>query len=142
MIAGRQNLMQWAVMSGEVEVSLLSIPIITPYVKAGRMKVYGVTTAKRSPLLPEVPTIAESGISGYDYATWYAFVAPAGTPKPLLEKLSADITATLNGNEMKQRFLSLGLEPRPSRPEVVDQLIRSEITRWGPVVRGAGIQAQ
>ena len=61
---------------------------------------------------------------------------------PLLEKLSADITATLNGNEMKQRFLGLGLEPRPSRPEVVDQLIRSEITRWGPVVRGAGIQAQ
>jgi opacity protein-like surface antigen len=90
----------------------------------------------------DINWIGRNNNRGYDYATWYAFVAPAGTPKPLLEKLSADITATLNGNEMKQRFLSLGLEPRPSRPEVVDQLIRSEITRWGPVVRGAGIQAQ
>jgi tripartite-type tricarboxylate transporter receptor subunit TctC len=130
------------VIGGQIQMSFSQPLIVLPHLKGGRVKAQAITSAKRSIALPEYPTIAESGISGYDYATWYAFVAPAGTPKPLLEKLSADITATLNGNEMKQRFLSLGLEPRPSRPEVVDQLIRSEITRWGPVVRGAGIQAQ
>jgi tripartite-type tricarboxylate transporter receptor subunit TctC len=128
--------------AGRAQVIFGDVPSLMPSYKGGKMRLIGVTGNRRSVIAPEVPTIAESGLSGYDYATWYAFVAPAGTPKPLLEKLSADITATLNGNEMKQRFLSLGLEPRPSRPEVVDQLIRSEITRWGPVVRGAGIQAQ
>src|SRR6185503_17670965 len=69
-----------ALMSGEIDVALLSIPVVTPQVKAGRMRIYGVTTAKRSPMLPDVPTIAESGVEGYEFGNWHGLFAPAGTP--------------------------------------------------------------
>ena len=81
-------------------------------------------------------------MAGYEYSTWYAFVAPAATPKDIVEKLGAAINAVMAAPEMKQRFLGLGLEARGSRPDYVSQLIKDEIVRWGPIVKAAGIKPQ
>jgi len=128
--------------AGRAQVIFADIPSLVPSYKGGKIRLIGVTGSRRSVIVPEVPTIAESGVAGYDYATWYAFVAPAATPKDVVAKLNADIVAVLNSATMKKRFLDLGLEPRPSTPEHVNQLIPAEIARWEPIVRGAGIQPQ
>src|SRR4029077_4036853 len=80
-----------ALMSGEIDVALLSIPVVAPQAKAGRVRVYGVTTAQRSPLLPDVPTIAESGVDGFESGNWHALFAPAGTPDREVRRLHAAI---------------------------------------------------
>ena len=128
--------------AGRAQVIFADIPSLVPSYKGGKIRLIGVTGSRRSVIVPEVPTIAESGVAGYDYATWYAFVAPAATPKDLVSKMNADIVSVLNSATMKKRFLDLGLEPRPSTPEHVNQLIPAEIARWEPIVRGAGIQPQ
>ena len=128
--------------AGRAQVIFADIPSLVPSYRGGKIRLIGVTGSRRSVIVPEVPTIAESGLPGYDYATWYAFVAPAATPKDTLARLNADVVAVLNSPAMKKRFLDLGLEPRPSTPEHVNQLIPAEIARWEPIVRGAGIQPQ
>jgi tripartite-type tricarboxylate transporter receptor subunit TctC len=128
--------------SGRVQVIFADVPSIIPAYKGGKARIIAVSGSRRSPLVPEAPTIAEAGVTGYDYATWYAFVAPAGTPKDILEKLNAAITGVMASAEMKQRFLGIGLEARASKPEYVNQLIKDEIVRWGPIVKAAGIKQQ
>lgn len=128
--------------SGRVQVIFADVPSIVPAYKSGKARVLAVSGARRSPLVPEAPTIAEAGVTGYEYSTWYAFVAPAATPKDIVEKLNAAINAVMAAPEIKQRFLGIGLEARASRPDYVNQLIRDEIVRWGPIVKAAGIRPQ
>jgi len=131
-----------AVMAGEVEVSLLSIPIITPYVKAGRMKVFGVTTAKRSPLLPEVPTIAESGVEGYEFGNWHGLFVPAGTPDRYVRLLHKAVVRIFEKQEIRDLVLARGSEIIAGTPEELAAKLKRDIPKYGKIMVDAGIQPQ
>jgi tripartite-type tricarboxylate transporter receptor subunit TctC len=129
-------------LAGRVELIFADLPSILPQHKAGKARILGVTGAHRSGIAPEIPTIAERGLAGYDFPTWYAYVAPAATPRAVIEKLNAAIVRALENGEIRKRLLALGLDVRPSKPEYVDQLVRSEIDKWGKIVKEAGIAPQ
>ena len=129
-------------LAGRVEIAFADLPSILPQQRGGRARILGVTGARRSAVAPDIPTIAEQGLAGYDYVTWYAFVAPAATPRPVIEKLNADIDRSLGKPEIRQRLLALGLDVRPSKPEYVDALVKSEIDKWGRIARDVKIEPQ
>ncbi len=131
-----------AVMSGEVEVSLLSIPIITPYVKAGRMKVFGVTTARRSPLLPEVPTIAESGVEGYEFGNWHGLFVPAGTPDRYVRLLHKAVVRIFEKQEIRDLVIARGSEIIAGTPEELAAKLQRDIPKFRKIMAEAGIQPQ
>jgi tripartite-type tricarboxylate transporter receptor subunit TctC len=124
--------------SGQVHLMMESLNSITPHAKAGRVRALGVTAKVRSPALPDVPTIAEAGVPGYEATTWSSIVAPAGLPKPLLATLNREINKALAAPALKERFAALGAEPAPRTPDQVGELIRAEHAKWGDVVRRAG----
>lgn len=129
-------------LAGQVQLTFADLASILPQHKAGKVRILGVTGARRSVIAPEIPTLAEQGVADYDFSTWYAFVAPAATPRPVIEKLSADVGRALTQPETRKRLATLGLDVRPSRPEAVDALIRADIEKWSKVVRDAGMQPQ
>jgi tripartite-type tricarboxylate transporter receptor subunit TctC len=131
-----------AVMSGEVEVTLLSIPIIAPYVKAGRMKVYGVTTARRSPLLPDVPTIAESGVDGYEFGNWHGLFVPAGTPDKLVRLLHREVVRIFEKPDIRELVLARGSEIIAGTPEELAAKLRRDIPKYKKIMSEAGIKPQ
>lgn len=108
-------------------------------IRAKRLHPYGVTTAERSPAAPEIPTIAEQGVPGYEAFQWYGLMAPAGTPREIITKLHQGVVLALNHPEVKQRFMQSGAEPVGSTPEEFAAVIRSDLAKWGRVVRTAGI---
>jgi tripartite-type tricarboxylate transporter receptor subunit TctC len=130
------------VIGGQVQVAFADLPAVLSFHRSGKARILGVTSARRSAVAPDLPTLAEQGLAGYDFATWYAFVAPAATPRPVIDKVHADMVRILERDDMKARLLALGLEVRTSRPEYVTELVKSEIAKWGPVVRDAGIEPQ
>ncbi len=134
------NLAVTDVMSGQIQVSFAPFPAAVPQIKAGRVRVLGVTSAQRSPVLPEVPTIAESGLPGYSAATWFAMLAPAQTPQPLIQKINADANAVLKLPEVKAAFAADGTEPAGGTPEQLRESMRSGIAQWGKLVRELGIK--
>jgi tripartite-type tricarboxylate transporter receptor subunit TctC len=125
-------------MAGQVHLMMESLNSITPHVKAGRVRGLGVTAKVRSPALPDIPTIAESGVPGYEATTWSGIVAPAGVPKPTLATINAEINRTLASPTVRERLAALGAEPAPRTPEQFAELIRTEHAKWGDVVRRAG----
>jgi tripartite-type tricarboxylate transporter receptor subunit TctC len=125
-------------MSGQVHLMMESLNSITPHVKAGRVRGLGVTAKVRSPAVPDVPTIAEAGVPGYEATTWSGIVAPVGLSSPILARLNAEINKTLVSPAVKERLAALGAEPAPRTPEQFAELIRSEHVKWGDVVRRAG----
>jgi tripartite-type tricarboxylate transporter receptor subunit TctC len=108
-------------------------------VRAGRLHPYGVTTATRSPAAPEIPTIAEQGVPGYEAFQWYGLMAPAGTPREIIAKLHQGVVHALNDPEVKRRFVQSGAEPVGSTPEEFAAVIRGDLAKWSRVVRAAGI---
>jgi tripartite-type tricarboxylate transporter receptor subunit TctC len=125
-------------MAGQVHLMMESLNSITPHVKSGRVRGLGVTAKVRSPALPDIPTIAESGVPGYEATTWSGIVAPAGLPKPVLATINAEINKTLAASTVRERLAALGAEPAPRTPEQFAELIRTEHAKWGDVVRRAG----
>jgi tripartite-type tricarboxylate transporter receptor subunit TctC len=119
-----------------------SAPSVVPQVKSGKIRALAVTGAKRSASFPDVPTVAELGYPGYEATNWYAYVAPARTPKEIIERLNREIVRTLNTPETRDQLLGHGEEPTPSTPEELAKTIEREFTTWGRVVKEAGIQAQ
>jgi tripartite-type tricarboxylate transporter receptor subunit TctC len=134
------NLAVTDVMSGQIQVSFAPFPAAVPQIKAGRLRVLGVTSAQRSPVLPEVPTVAESGLPGYSAATWFAMLAPAKTPQPLIQKINTDANAVLALPEVKAAFAADGTEPAGGTPEQLRESMRSGIAQWGKLVRELGIK--
>jgi tripartite-type tricarboxylate transporter receptor subunit TctC len=108
------------------------------HVRSGRLKALAVSSATRSPVVPELPTIAEAAFPGYEAATWYGVLAPAGTPVPIVRKLNAEIAATLNHPDLKQRMSSQGADPAPTSPEEFAAYIKSEVAKWAKVVKESG----
>jgi tripartite-type tricarboxylate transporter receptor subunit TctC len=127
-------------LSGRVHIIFEPMPSMLPHVRAGRMKALGVTTAKRSNAAPEIPTIAEQGIEGFDVANWYGLFAPAGTPKPVLETLHSAIVEFAASPDIKERLSALGAEPATLTPAQFAAMIKGDIARWKAVARDANVR--
>ena len=126
---------------GRVDVMFNNIGAVLPMIQSGKLRALAVTTAKRTPALPELPPIAESGLPGFDVSSWYAIFAPARTPPVIVRKASADMLAALNHPETRSRLDQLGVVVIGSTPEGLAAHLRSEMDKWGPVIREAGIKA-
>lgn len=127
---------------GQIPFNISNLPAIIGPVQSRRLKGLAVTSAKRAGLLPDVPTMQESGVLQYEVNSWYGACAPAGTPAPVLDKLYQDFTAVLRMPDVQQRLAELAIDTAPKNPEEFAQFIRSEITRWAKVIKEAGIQPQ
>ena len=127
------------VMGGHVSAFFSGVSSGTPHVKAGKLRALGVTTTRRSAALPDVPTIAEAGVPGYEVDAWYGLLAPAATPPAIIARLNRDLTQLLSTPEMKERLLAAGLDARASTPAEFRDRIARDITRYAEVVRKAKI---
>jgi len=127
-----------ALLAGETQLMFDNLANSAAQLKAGKLKALAVTTAKRSSLIPELPTLSETGLPGFDIYTWWGFMAPAGTPKEIVAKWNAEVTRILNSPEMKAFFAQQGAEPAPDSPEQFAALIRSEISKYAKIVKQSG----
>ncbi|MFO1191052.1 MAG: tripartite tricarboxylate transporter substrate binding protein [Rhodoferax sp.] len=121
--------------AGHVQISFASPPSALPHVKAGKLKVLGVTTETRQAAMPEVPTIAESGVPGFSANNWYCFVGPAGIPRDIVARLNQEIRAAMADPGVQASMAAQGMVPEPSTPEALTQIIVSEMDKWGKVIR-------
>ncbi len=130
------------VVAGNVPLMIDSIITGLPHVRSGALRGLAVTTARRTPLAPEIPTVAESGIAGFDASLWYGIVAPAKTPSPIVALLAAELAAVLKLPDLRQRLLDFGSEPAESGPESFAKFLDAESRRWGEVVRASGAKVE
>jgi tripartite-type tricarboxylate transporter receptor subunit TctC len=130
------------VISGQLPINITNFPAVIGQVQAKRLRALAVTSAKRQPLLPDVPTVQESGVPEYEVNSWYGVCAPAGVPVPLLDKLNADFVAVLRIPEVEQKLTDMVIPPSPTTREEFDQFMRAEIARWAQVIRDAKIPKQ
>ena len=128
------------VVSGQVAVMFVNLPPAVPLVKAGKLRALAVTTRARSPLLPDVPTVNESGVSGFETVAWFGILAPAATPKEIVARLSAEIAKIARSPEMRERLLALGAEPVGGTPEEFAAVIGRDIAKWTPLAKTVGIK--
>jgi tripartite-type tricarboxylate transporter receptor subunit TctC len=131
-----------AVMAGNVPVGINPLAEILSQVEAGTLRALAVTTKARSSVLPNVPTVAEQGVSGYDAAVWWGFLGPAGMPADLVDRLHHDLVAALHEAEVTERLKSLGAEPVGSTPAEFAAYMHAEADRWGPILKAANIKVQ
>jgi len=127
--------------AGQVQLVFSSAPTAVPQVKAGKIRALAVTTARRSVILPELPTVAEAGVPGFEADNWYGVVTTMKTPRPIVERLHAELVRALNLPEIKQALLTQGLEVRTSTPEEFGAYMKSEYVKWAKVIKDAGIVA-
>jgi tripartite-type tricarboxylate transporter receptor subunit TctC len=130
------------VMAGQISVSFSNMPAYTPQIKAGRVRALAVSTTKRSPAAPEIPTMAEAGVPGYVAVAWFGLLAPAKTPRELVNKLSVETARILKMPEVNSRLSDLGAEPVGSAPAEFDAHIKSEIVKWAKVIKDANVELQ
>jgi tripartite-type tricarboxylate transporter receptor subunit TctC len=131
-----------AIVGGEIDVALLSVPVVAPQVKAGRMKIYGVTNAKRSNLLPDVPTIREQGVEGYEFGNWHGLLAPAGTPDRFVRDVHREVVRILNTRDVQDLVLSRGNEIIANTPEEFAAKLKREVPRYKKIIAESGIEIQ
>lgn len=134
--------MATAVLSGEVQLSFVAIAPALPHVKAGRLRALAVTAAKRSPVVPGVPTFVEAGVPGFEVDNWNGILAPAGTPKRVIARLHAEVVKAGSAPDVAEQFARQGAEVRTSSPEEFSKIIRVEVAKWAKVVKAAGIKPQ
>ena len=128
-------------MAGQVSLMFDNMASALPYIKAGRVRALAVTTLKRSPLLPQLPTISEVGLRGFDISTWFGIFAPAGTPPDVVAKLNTEIVRILHTPEMKERLAALGAEPIGNKPDEFSAFIKAEIPKYAKVIKASGAKA-
>ncbi len=131
-----------AILSGESDLGFLGVVAVVPHVKAGRMRALAVTSTKRSSALPELPTIAEAGVPGYDFASWYGVLAPAGTPVGIVNALNDHIVKAMRAPDMAEHFAKEGADVIASSPARFASHIKAELARWARVIKAAGIRAE
>jgi tripartite-type tricarboxylate transporter receptor subunit TctC len=127
-------------LEGRVEMQFGTIPPTLTHIRAGKLRALAVTGAKRNPALPDVPTIAESGLPGYECVLWQAIVAPAGTPAAIVARLNREVRSALNEPEVRAAFAQQGVEPEPGSPEALAAHIRDDVTKWRELITSAGIK--
>ena len=128
------------VLSGQIPLAVVDLPSALQHIKAGKLVAYAVTSPQRLPMLPDVPTVAESGLTGYDSTGWFGVVAPAGTPPAVVARLNAEINAALNDEAIKTSMRNLGVEPAPGSADAFDAYIRAETVKWSRVIKTANIK--
>jgi tripartite-type tricarboxylate transporter receptor subunit TctC len=128
--------------AGQIPMSFNNIPESIEQIRAGSVRAVAVTTAQRSPVLPDVPTIAESGVPGYDTGVWWGVLGPAGMPKNIVEALHKEFVSALHSPSVKQHFTQLGAVPIGSSPAEFDATIRAEAKKWDPIIKAAGIRVE
>ena len=127
---------------GQVQVMFDNMPSALPHVKGGKLRALAVTSAQRSPSAPDIPTMGEAGVAGFDVQSWFGLVAPKGTPKDIIVRLNAEAVKALASADIKERFMDLGAVPGPMSPEAFGEYIRSEIIRWSEVVKVSGAKVE
>jgi tripartite-type tricarboxylate transporter receptor subunit TctC len=130
------------VVSGQVSMTFASLLSGQPHARSGRLRALAVTGAKRSPAVPELPTMQQAGVADYESATWYGILAPAGTPAEIVSKLNGEIVSILKQPDINERLSHEGAEPVGNTPQQFGAFIRSEIAKWAKVIRAAGIRAE
>jgi tripartite-type tricarboxylate transporter receptor subunit TctC len=130
------------VLGGQLQALCSSLAGLLPHIKSGRVRALGVTTSKRNPQLPDVPTIAESGIPGYEVVIWYALFVPAGTPKPVIARLNTETVKALNSADLKERLTLQGLDVASSTPDQLMAFVKSETVKWAKVAKDSGAQLE
>jgi tripartite-type tricarboxylate transporter receptor subunit TctC len=128
--------------AGVIETSFAGVPNALAQVPQGRLRALAVTTAKRIPQLPDVPTMQEAGVAGYDASVWLALLAPAGTPKEVINKLNAEIAKLMKSDDVKKALYDVGVEPAYSTPEAMTEYMSQELIRWGKVVKETGAKLE
>ena len=131
-----------AILAGEVQIMFELMPSAMPHVKSGRMRALAVTSRERSAVAPELPTVAEAGLPGYEVGSWFGLCAPSATPKDIVAKISADLDAQLRVAETRERIASLGAQPMSMDPEGFSRFVRAEIAKWSKVVKDSGATVQ
>ena len=129
-------------LGGQVQVMLSTFASALPFVKSGRLRALGVTSTRRSPAAPDVPTLIEAGVPDFEYSTWYGLLAPVRTPRREIMHLNAAARRVLASNQLKQKFESVGIDPLGNTPAEFDAYLKAESRKWGKVVRAAGIPPQ
>ena len=128
--------------AGRVQVMIAGLPPALGHIKANRLRALAVTTSKRVPSLPDVPTMTESGVPGYEYITWYPMFVPAAVPRSVVAKLNQSVAKTLAGSDLREKFAQQGVEAESSSPEQLAALLQQEMTRWGKIIKAARIQPE
>jgi tripartite-type tricarboxylate transporter receptor subunit TctC len=131
-----------ALVGGEISLCFATMPSAINYVKSGRLRGIAVTTERRSPSTPELPTIAETGVAGYEAGSWYGLSAPAGTPKEIVARLNAETIKVTGLADVKERLFNAGFEIVTSTPEQFAEFTRTEIQKWGKLVKAAGLKVE
>ena len=135
------NLAMNDVLSGQIHLVVIGVPAAAPHIKAGKLRALALVAPQRAAALPEVPTVAEAGLPNFEVTTWYGILAPAGTPKPIVTRLNAELVKIMHAPEMKDRLATMATDPVTSTPEEFADYIKREIVKWGEVVRQAGLKA-
>jgi tripartite-type tricarboxylate transporter receptor subunit TctC len=128
-----------AVIRGEVQMYFAPIPTAAELGKSGQVRVMAINSNMRMPQLPDTPTVAEAGVPSFRYDTWFGMMAPAGTPKPILDKVSKDIATVLAMPDVKEKLEVQGSFPAPTSPEAFDKIIKDDTDRYGKILRDAGV---
>ena len=131
-----------ALLAGEIDALFDNVPNVVQHIKAGKMKAIGVSGVQRAALLPEVPTVAEAGVPGYEVNVWFGMQVPAGTPRPVVDKLNRDIVTLLKEPDVVKRFRDQGVEVVASTPEEFSRLVHGEVGKWTQLIREANIRIE
>ncbi len=125
-------------LAGQLQLASMGLPVAMPHVQSGKLRAIALTGATRSPLLPQLPTVAEAGLPGFDVTSWYGLFGPAALPREIIMRLNGEISAAITAPELKERLTALGAEPSVKNPEQFAQYVREEITKWAKVVKASG----
>jgi len=129
-------------LGGQIEVLFHNAPVLLPHVKSGALRGIAITGARRSAAVPDLPTMGEAGVPDFEVTAWFGFMAPGGTPRPLIEKISADVARIVASPDIQERILAQASEPVGNRPEEYAAFIQAEIVKWRAVIKQANIKAE
>ena len=125
---------------GQVQLTIISAVAVLPHVKSGKLRALAITSAARAPSLPDIPTVAESGVSGYDVVLWYGMFVPRNTPRAIVMRLNQEVVALVQAAEFRERLASEGGRAVGNTPEEFDKIVRQDVAKWAQVVKQAGIK--
>jgi tripartite-type tricarboxylate transporter receptor subunit TctC len=134
--------MRSSVLGGHVHMMFDAITVLAPSVRSGQLIALGTSGKKRSPVMPEVPTVDEAGVPGYESTIWLGLMAPVGTPKPIIDKLNQEAVKVMNRADLKEAWAKQGAVPMPMSPEQFDKYLHADIEKWGQVVKVSGAKVQ